>query len=257
MMKEIIFFDIDGTILNHDKQIPSKTKQAIKDLREQGHFVAIATGRAPFMFEELRQELEIDSYVSFNGQFVVFENKLLYHNPLNKEELHRLHQYSNNLDHPLVFMNQESMKSSVPHHRYIEESMKTLQFSHPEHDDLFYQDKHIFQSLLFVEEREEYLYEGRFPDFQFVRWHPFSVDVIPKGGSKAEGIKRMVDILGMNMKDVYAFGDGLNDIEMLQTVGTGVVMGNASDEVKQHGNFITKPVDEDGIWFGLKELGLI
>lgn len=256
-MKQIVFFDIDGTIVDHEKKIPKKTKQAIKDLKENGHFVAIATGRAPFMFEDIRKELDIDSYVSYNGQFVVFENQLLYKNPLNLDELSRLHTYSDDHGHPLVFMSKESMKSSVPHHHFIEESLRTLQISHPEHDDDYYKNRDILQALLFVEEQEEYLYEGRFNDFHFVRWHPFSVDVIPKGGSKAEGIKRMLDSLGVKIEDVYAFGDGLNDIEMLQTVGTGVVMGNASNEVKRHGNFITKAVDDDGIWFGLKELGLI
>ncbi|WP_147531807.1 Cof-type HAD-IIB family hydrolase [Bacillus marasmi] len=256
-MKELIFLDIDGTILNHENKIPEKTKQAIQSLKEKGHFVAIATGRAPFMFEDIRKELDIDSFVSFNGQYVVFENKLLYKNPLNIDELHRIHHYSDEKGHPLVFMSEKSMKSSVPHHHYIEESLSSLQFSHPEHDDDYYKNKEIYQALLFVEEHEEYLYENTFDDFNFVRWHPFSVDVIPKGGSKADGIKQMVEALGMKMEDVYAFGDGLNDIEMIQAVGTGVVMGNASNEVKQHANFITKSVDEDGLWYGLKELGLI
>lgn len=256
-MKEIIFLDIDGTILNEEKKIPIKTIAAIKQLKEKGHFVAIATGRAPFMFGEIRKELDIDSYVSFNGQYVVFENKLLYKNPLIKDELHRLHQFSDDLGHPIVFMSKETMKSNVPHHHYIEESMKSLQFSHPEHEDDFYKNNDILQSLLFMEEHEEHLYEGRFHDFDFIRWHPFSVDVIPKGGSKAEGIKKMVEALGFEMKNVYAFGDGLNDIEMIQEVGTGVAMGNASEEVKKHADFITKSVDEDGIWYGLKELGLI
>ena len=74
-MKKIVFFDIDGTLLDHEKNLPDSTKKAIKLLQDNGVFVAIATGRAPFMFTNLREELEIDSFVSFNGQFVVFENQ--------------------------------------------------------------------------------------------------------------------------------------------------------------------------------------
>jgi Cof subfamily protein (haloacid dehalogenase superfamily) len=256
-MGKIIFFDIDGTLLNHEKKLPSKTKQAIQLLKERGVFVAIATGRAPFMFEEIRKELDIDSYVSFNGQYVVFENKLLFKNPLNKDELHRLHNHSSEYGHPMVFMSEQSMKSSVPHHQYIKISMESLHMAHPEEDESYYKNRDILQSLLFVEEKNEHLYENMYPNFHFVRWHPFSVDVIPKGGSKAEGIKKMVDQLGFKMEEVYAFGDGLNDLEMISAVGTGVAMGNAVNELKEHANLITKDVDQDGIWHGLKELELI
>lgn len=67
----------------------------------------------------------------------------------------------------------------------------------------------------------------------------------------------MIRKLGFNLKDVYAFGDGLNDMEMIKTVGTGVVMGNAPDVLKQHADHITADVGEDGIFKGLKHLALI
>ena len=79
---KIVFFDIDGTLLDHEKKLPASTKEAIKQLQDSGVFVAIATGRAPFMFESLREELGIDTFVSFNGQYVVFEGKVVYKNPL-------------------------------------------------------------------------------------------------------------------------------------------------------------------------------
>jgi Cof subfamily protein (haloacid dehalogenase superfamily) len=256
-MSKIVFFDIDGTLLDHEKKLPVKTKEAVKQLKENGVFVAIATGRAPFMFEHLRNELDIDSYVSYNGQYVVFENEVIYTNPLHTEELDRLHSNANSYGHPIVFMNEKTMKSNVPHHYYIEKSMDSLKLAHPELDATFYHNKDILQSLLFVEEKEEHLYSDEYPHFQFVRWHPYSVDVMPKGGSKAEGIKKLIDRLGFKLEDVYAFGDGLNDMEMLQAVGTAVAMGNAVSELKQHATLITKDVDQDGIWHGLKELELI
>ncbi|HLO11993.1 MAG TPA: HAD-IIB family hydrolase, partial [Pseudoneobacillus sp.] len=89
-MKKIVFFDIDGTLLDHEKNLPASTKKALQLLKDNGVFVAIATGRAPFMFTGLREELEIDSFVSFNGQFVVFENEIIYENTLNEKELEKL-----------------------------------------------------------------------------------------------------------------------------------------------------------------------
>lgn len=110
-MSKIVFFDIDGTLLKHDKTIPESTKKAIRQLKEQDVFVAIATGRAPFMFADIRKELEIDSYVSFNGQYVVFEDQPIYKNPLNQEDLIKLHKKAMSHLHPLVFLDERDMKA--------------------------------------------------------------------------------------------------------------------------------------------------
>lgn len=67
----------------------------------------------------------------------------------------------------------------------------------------------------------------------------------------------MIERLGFELKDVYAFGDGLNDLEMLKAVGTSVAMGNGVPEAKEHADYITTDVAENGIWNGLKELQLI
>ncbi|MEH7346650.1 Cof-type HAD-IIB family hydrolase [Bacillus sp. JJ1532] len=256
-MKKIVFFDIDGTLVDSDKQLQKSTKQALKHLKENGVFVAIATGRAPFMFDSLRNELDIDSFVSFNGQFVVFENEVIFKNELPTSEIERLVNYSMDRGHPLVFLDEKEMKSSELDNRFIEESIGSLKFPYPEKDIDFYKNREVYQALVFTEEKEDAAYESEFLNFRFVRWHQFSTDVLPAGGSKAEGIKLMIDRLGIEMKNVYAFGDGLNDIEMLQAVGTGIAMGNALDEVKLAADVTTTSANNNGIWDGLKRIGLI
>lgn len=256
-MKKIVFFDIDGTLLDQEKKLPRSTKKAIQLLKENGVFVAIATGRAPFMFTSLKKELDIDSFVSFNGQYVVFENEAIYKNPLEQSELERFLLDTKTNEHPLIFMNELTMKATTHYHPFIETSMGSLLFPHPDEDKSFYVQNEIYQSLLFCKENDETFYFENFPEFDFIRWHPYSVDILPKGGSKAEGIKKMIDRLGFDLKDVYAFGDGLNDLEMLKAVGTGVAMGNGVPEAKALANFVTTDVSEDGIWNGLKEVKLI
>ncbi|SFA76533.1 MULTISPECIES: Cof-type HAD-IIB family hydrolase [unclassified Bacillus (in: firmicutes)] len=256
-MSKIVFFDIDGTLLDHEKNLPSSAKEAILELKKNGVYVAIATGRAPFMFESLRKELEIESFVSFNGQYVVFENEVLYENPLMEKDLEKLLEHADKNEHPLIFMNEKTMKSSVKHHEHIESSLGSLNFTHPDEDKFYYKDRKIYQTLLFCGEGAEKEYSDTYPDFHLIRWHPVSVDILPAGGSKAEGIKKMVERLGFDMSNVYAFGDGLNDLEMLKTVGTGVAMGNGVAEAIAIANMVTNDVAEDGIWHGLKKLGLI
>ena len=62
---------------------------------------------------------------------------------------------------------------------------------------------------------------------------------------------------GFTKDNAIAFGDGHNDIEMLETVGMGIAMGNAKDEVKAKANAVCKPVDEDGVYFYCLENNLI
>ncbi|WCK56375.1 Cof-type HAD-IIB family hydrolase [Aneurinibacillus sp. Ricciae_BoGa-3] len=258
MSQQLIFFDIDGTLLDHDKQLPESTRQAVQALKDKGHEVAIATGRAPFMFAKLRKELDIQTYVSYNGQYVVLQGRVIHTNPLDKQALQALTDIAVLHNHPIVYMDHEDMKANVPHHDYIVESIDTLKIDNfPAHDPHYFKEREIYQSLLFCQEKEEDFYEERFKQFDFIRWHPVSVDVIPAGGSKAKGIAKITQKLEIEPENVFAFGDGLNDIEMLKTVRNSIAMGNAHDLAKKAAKYITSSVDEDGILHGLQKVGLL
>ncbi|MGG0718246.1 Cof-type HAD-IIB family hydrolase [Robertmurraya massiliosenegalensis] len=256
--KSVIFFDIDGTLLNHDKKLPESTKKAVFDLKEQGHVVAIATGRAPFMYEDLRNELGINTFVSYNGQYVVLNGEVLYTNPLSNPSLLKLTEAALANDHPVVYMDHVGMRANVPEHSYINESISSLKIEHfPTHDPHYYKERDIFQTLLFCPEGEEKQYEDSFEDFDFIRWHSVSCDVLPRGGSKWKGIEKIVEKLGIPKERQYAFGDGLNDLEMLSMIHHGVAMGNGEEEAKAVAKYVTKSVEEDGILHGLKMVGLL
>ena len=75
--------------------------------------------------------------------------------------------------------------------------------------------------------------------------------------NKAYGIEKILNHLGATKEDVIAFGDGLNDMEMLQLAEVGVAMGNGAPQLQEIANMVTSPIGEDGIYKGLKELGLL
>lgn len=256
-MSKIVFFDLDGTLLGHEKKLSDSAKEALFQLQKNGVYTAIATGRGPFMFTELREELGIDTYVSFNGQYVAFENEVIYRNPLAKEDIKALYQEAQMREHPLVFLNEETMKANVDKHSFVEKAMESLYMPLPEKDEQFYLNEHVYQVLLFCRENEEEVYQEQFANMHFIRWHEVSTDVLPLGGSKAKGIAQILKQLKISSEDVYVFGDGLNDIEMFQCAGTAVAMGNAHAQVKKHADIVTSHVDEDGVWRGLKQLELI
>ncbi|WP_257350623.1 Cof-type HAD-IIB family hydrolase [Pseudalkalibacillus decolorationis] len=258
MKNKIVFFDIDGTLLDHNKQLPKGTKEAITELKKRNVPVVIATGRAPFMFQPLLKELTIDSFVSFNGQFVSYQDQCIYENPIDLEVLERLVTHSNEHNHPMVFLNELEGRTTHDRHPHVMKSMDDLRLTHPAHDPIFYQGRPIYQALLYCEKGEKELaYRNSYSDFNFIRWHRFSLDVLPKLGSKAIGIQKMIEHLGYYQEDVIAFGDGLNDLEMLEFAGAGIAMGDGKEEAKRVADFVTKPVGEDGIYYGLKKLGIL
>ncbi|WAA11109.1 Cof-type HAD-IIB family hydrolase [Fervidibacillus albus] len=256
-MKKIVFLDIDGTILNTDKQIPKLTKLGIKQLKDRGIYVAIATGRGPFMFKDIREELGVDTYVSFNGQYVALDGEAIYHYSFPVDQMKQFLFNAKQFGHSIVFQSIDGMASSVDYDAFIKNGFSTLHFDHPVYDPEYYKTQPISQMILFCREEEEKAYEEQFPDFHFTRWHEFAVDVLPKGNSKATGIQWIIERLGLDLKDTYAFGDGLNDLEMLQTVGNGVAMGNSHPELKKSIPLSTSHVNEDGLYAGFKRFGLL
>lgn len=256
MHKKIVFFDIDGTLVDDDKNIPVSAKQAIDELKRNDVYVAIATGRAPFMFEHIRQELEIESYVSFNGQYVVFEGETIYENPIGQESLKKLYEASSVNNHPMIFMCDKDMRATTDNHPHIKESLANLKLKYPQVDASYFKDRTIYQALLFCEQNQESFIHDH-DAFDFIRWHEFSCDVLPGGGSKAIGVDKIIKASGLNKDHSFAFGDGLNDIEMLQEVGTGIAMGNAVPTLKEVADYTTETVDEQGILKGLEYFNIV
>ena len=256
-MKKFLFFDIDGTLYDSNKQIPPKAKEAVFQAKRNGHEVFIATGRAPFMIQEVLKELEIESYICFNGQYVVYKNEVIINNEINKEQLQLVTEFAERNNHPIVYMNAEKMIATIEHHPYVIESIDTLKLPHPNYEEDFYLTQPIFQALVFCAREEEISYHETFPQLKFVRWHRVSVDILPKGASKGRAINLLCKKYDIDLNDTIAFGDGLNDIEMLEAVGFGVSMGNGHEEALKRAKHVTTHVDDDGLVNALRYLNLI
>lgn len=258
---KIVFFDIDNTLYDQDKSVPESTAEAVGELQKKGIITAIATGRAPFMFDRLRKQLDIHSFISFNGSHVVCQDEPVFKNPFPKPALQKLENESSGLGRPLVFLNEKTMRIDSTLNSQVKASMASLKLNIPlpEEDRSFYINHDIYQALLFYSEQDDasYLEKEPLDSFSYVRWHKYAVDVIPQKGSKASGIRKLLKKLNLSADEACAFGDGNNDIEMLSFVGTGVAMGNAVDRAKGAADFVTRPVNKDGIYYGLKEIGLL
>ncbi len=256
-MGKLLLLDIDGTLLNSDKELPESALEALEKARANGHDLAIATGRGPFMITDLLKKLDIETFITFNGQYIVHNNEVIHTEALDPAMLEKVVRFAEEKDHPLVFMNGQKMISSIDYHPAIDESLKSLKFPHPVTEKNFHLDNEIYQSLVFCTKEEEASYHENFKDLQFVRWHRVSCDILPKGGSKASGIEKLIASTGHSIEDTIAFGDGLNDLQMMKTAGFSVAMDNGHPETKKVASYVTGHVDDDGLSKAFSHLGLI
>lgn len=251
----LIFFDLDGTTL--DEGTPAKgVIESIKALKANNHIVAIATGRTPSVLEGKDKLLGIENLVLGNGSYVVCNNEVIYERSIPNELVKRFMDFSDKMDADLVIEYLD---------RYVAYSKKTdvpdrfsdmFKLTRPILDSNFYQDEKVFAMVVFETERVKQ-YQDAFPELTFNISNSLGFDVNLKGGLKAEGIEEIIKYLNYSGDDVYALGDGHNDISMLKAAKHGIAMGNASDEVKEVAEYVTTNVDDFGVYNALKHYNLI
>nr|WP_216855622.1 Cof-type HAD-IIB family hydrolase [Paenibacillus qinlingensis] len=254
---KIVFFDIDGTLINEDKQVPDSTVKAIHQLKASGIEPVIATGRAPYFIKPLAELLGIDSYVCLNGGYAVYKGEPLYHRVIAKSAIEALVKLAASHGHSLVFEGEHAFATDAQDHPFVHSSVSSLKVDLPSYDPHFWKSNDIYQIFLHCEAKDEHLYEGLNSEFKLIRWHEHAMDVLPAGGSKAQGIAAMLELVGLKPEDAVAFGDGLNDMEMLSYVGFGIAMGNSHKDLLPYADHVTTHVDEEGVRNGLVTAGLL
>ena len=132
-----------------------------------------------------------------------------------------------------------------------------LKLTIPEYDPEYYLGRDIYQAIVFCTEDEEADYVKGSKAGSISCAGALWNRRVTGRGSKAEGIKQLIQLLRIDPEDTIAFGDYLNDLEMLSYVGHGVAMGNAPEIVKQAARHVTRDVGQDGIQYGLRMLGLL
>lgn len=250
-MEKAVFFDIDGTLLSSDRTLTTEVKQAIKLLQSKDIFIGLATGRGPHTIQPLLKDLNMTSYVCFNGQYIVHSNEIIAKYFLDAASLKRLSKKVNNQNQEIIFLDEVGLEIEQQSH----DSRESLIKAHLDNKPVNFSG--VYQAIIFAREGEDGYLNNFTDQFAFARWSKKALDVLPLGRSKVDGIKSLIKRLSIDIKNVYAFGDGLNDLEMLRDVGTGIAMGNAHESVKKQADFVTSHADADGIVKGLKEVGLL
>lgn len=263
--KGIIFFDIDGTLIDCPKELfnPTlKTVESLKKLKENGYKIGIATGRPKSFISKNILDINFDAIISSNGAYAEVDKKAIYNNFLDNEkvkefiELCRKNKVSFILEGQDISLYEEVNKNEVEN--FFEE------FFIPK-DNLkkireFKDSINVNKLVVFLENEDKYnvFYNKYSDEFNFMV-HPnnLSYDMYINNFSKAVGVKKVYENLDISKENTYAFGDGINDIEMIDEVGKGIAMGKENAELIKHAFMSTKPAIEDGISIALEALKLI
>lgn len=258
-MIKALFFDIDGTLVSFKTHtIAASTMEALRNLRAKGIKVFIATGRQLQCIDNLG-DLEVDGYITLNGGYCIAGSEdVIYKHAIPQEDIHSMLEYQRT-EHsfPCACVTEDKIVLNY-RNESVDALYEQIRLKAPEIGSIeALADKEIFQLIAFFTAEEEERIMAYMPNSLAARWSPYFADVVAKGCTKAVGIDRIIEHYGISLKETMAFGDGGNDIAMLQHAGVGVAMGNAMDEVKEAADFVTTSVDEDGIVNALRHFGLL
>jgi Cof subfamily protein (haloacid dehalogenase superfamily) len=254
---KIVFFDVDGTITHHeDGSISNNTKEAIKALKTKGLRVVAATGRPLSMCKEIR-ELGIDTFITANGAYVKHHEKVIHKIPMNKNIIQEVFEFAKTENHGLSFYTEDFCMNGVKDTEILKALRETLSLNdYPAINQLIYQQE-VYLICLFATDEVVEKFNQRFPHLVFKRWHPFVLNVLQEEVSKSLAIKKVLKYFNIDQSEAIAFGDGENDIDMLELAGLGIAMGNGNEKLKSVADFVTRKSSEDGIEFALKKYGII
>ena len=255
---KIVFFDIDDTLRDSKTGfIPTAIPTVFQQLREKGILTGIATGRGIFGVVPEIRELKHDFFVTLNGAYI--EDKkgnVIDSNKISKDKVESYIAWTKEvgIDYGLVGSHTAKLSTRT---ELISEAIDPI-YPDLDVDPDFYEKEDIYQMWTFEDQGDDLtLPESLASTLRMVRWHEHSSDVVPISGSKAAGVAKVVEHLGLKPENVMVFGDGLNDLELFDYAGISVAMGVSHDKIKEKADYITKTLEEDGIFDALEGFGMV
>lgn len=267
MDRAILFFDIDGTIVSEDgnRFIPQSAKDALKKARDNGHIIMVNTGRTILIIEDSIKQLGFSGYICGCGTNIILNDKVLLRNKNDKELCVNTMKLLEELKIPAIFESAEHMAYNASLEINDElgnmlKYFKTKSFDVIEsHDKRFYFDK--FFCWAHDDESFDLFERELSKDFQIIRRGDSPkirrCEIVPHGFSKATGMQFMLDKLGIDHKNSYAFGDSTNDLPMLEFACHSAAMGGCPEVLKSKVEFVTDGLYNDGLAKAIERFGLI
>ncbi len=257
---EAVFFDVDGTLYSHaTKCVPQSARDALASLRAQGIKTVIATGRHKIDLKNLpTADMQFDGYLALNGQMILDDAMhLVGGTPIDEGECKILSLAFRAKKIPFLILTEDGRYMNFIN-EMAQDGVDRGEYTLPDPVETFKRNgRPVFQLCAFVSDDQRELLEDILDECRITSWSPTGIDIVPRGGGKAVGIEKYLVAEGIDRARTMAFGDGENDVDMLEYVEIGVAMGNGCDETKAAADYVTSDIDEDGIAAALRHFGLI
>ena len=254
---KIIFFDIDGTLVDmQTKRITAKTIEALQRLKENGIKICIATGRSPISLPKF-DSVDFDAYLTFNGSYCYDPSGAIFSNPICMEDVQRIIRNAAGIGRPVSVATKDRLAANGTDDDLAEYYSFAHQVLTVAEDFEAVCQQEIYQVMLGCRVTDYPAILDRVQGAKITAWWDRAVDIIPASGGKGMGIQKILDYYHLDKTEAMAFGDGNNDIEMLEAVGTGIAMENASPRLKAVADDICGHVAQDGVYHFCLEHGLI
>lgn len=260
-MIKALFFDIDGTLVSFNThKIPQSTVDAIAAAKSKGVEVYISTGRPYAIINNLGQiEHLIDGYITTNGAYCFIGDKVISSTPILEEDVYTLITKATEMDFACIVVGEKDLTifNSNAKAEHIFRDILNVPYLGEDVPLAKVLKQDILQLTPFITEEEEKLVMPELKSIESGRWYPDFVDLTAKGVSKAKGLKEIAAYRGFDISETMAFGDGGNDLSIIEEAGIGVAMGNANEILKKSADHITTSVDDDGVFNALKHFSVI
>lgn len=261
MEEKMLALDLDGTLVNREKKITPKTKNALMEMQRLGHRVALVTGRAMPGVLPLVEELELKKYdgymLLYNGGRIVrcSTGDILYQQVLPDEIVPEIFALAAELGIGMLTYNKDEsgIIANLHNDKYMERVsfIAHLDISHYE-NPVAQLDGSVNKCLgtapVEIAPQIEKKFVERFGRrINVTRSEPYFIELSPLGVDKGGSLTKLCGILGVARENVIACGDGFNDVSMIKYAGTGIAMANAQEPVREAADYITLSNEEDGV----------
>lgn len=282
--KKVLFFDIDGTLIDFQSRMPGTARTALRKAARNGHRLILCTGRSFCQLDPKLLQMGFDGVVAAAGADVLYGDVEISHETFGAGRISRIIDFFLENKIPFLFQQKDGCVIQASCVRGMAEGMKERFGGHVSEDHAEQQLRASIGSL--VTDPDMSLHKEDFSgtetvlycnspvpneaiiklaqplgltvsDTSFKTPDNFSGEITVKGVTKATGMEKMLDYLHTDRRDSIAFGDGPNDINMMEYAGLSVAMGNGTEEVKKAADYVTKDVDKDGLYAAMERLGLI
>lgn len=266
-MFKIIFSDIDGTLLNAERDLSDFTIHTIKKLNKSHIPFILISSRMPAAMRHLQQKMDITHLplISYNGGLIIADGQTVSSTVIPIEILEALHTYNREHDvHLSLFHDDEWYvpRDDFWTRREINNTKVTPEFeSNKAVITRWKTEEKGAHKIMAMGEEEKIdkifsFLSNKFPtELHLYRSKPTYIEIAPRSISKLTAVEHLLERhFKLPLSQSMAFGDNYNDIEMLQGVGMGIAVGNAKAEVLEVAHMVTATGKEDGVAKSISEI---